>query len=113
MDPNFLINAAASPAAAELAVARVLQTLVALLADTVRGWDLPPDLAIDASTSLVHDLGCSSVDIIGIAVAIEEQFATRNLDFAQLLFRDNRYVEDVTVGELARFVAGKLTGAAS
>jgi acyl carrier protein len=86
----------------------VLAKLIGILEDTVQDWDVPANLEITDSTRLVEHLGCSSVDIIGIVVAIEEEFGTRNLGFSELLFHNNRYVDDVTVGELARFVASKL-----
>ena len=70
---------------------------------------------ITGATRLVDDLGCSSIDIISLVVAIEEAYGTRKLGFAELLIREGQYVSDLEIAELARFVAGKLqtTGALS
>jgi acyl carrier protein len=89
----------------------VLARVAGVVQDVVKDWDVPDEIA--ASTRLVDDLGCSSVDIINIVVAVEEEFGTRHLGFAELLFRNNRYVDDVTVGEIARFVADKLEACTS
>jgi acyl carrier protein len=71
-------------------------------------WDLAVDSDLGHSTRLVGDLGFSSVDIISLVVSIEEHFAKRNLGFADLLMRDGRYVDDLRVDEVARFVTARL-----
>ncbi len=107
MDPNTTQIESEPAVPAGRPADAILSRLIAVVRDTVQDWDVPSDIGITASTKLAQDLGCSSVDIIGIVVAIEEEFGTRNLGFAQVLFRDNRYV-DVSLGDLARFVADKL-----
>ena len=42
-----------------------------------------------------------------VGIVTSKSLITRNLGFAQVLFRDSRYV-DVSIGDLARFVADKL-----
>ena len=93
----------------------VHRTIVGILADMVRDWDVPGHTEITGATRLVDDLGCSSIDIISLVVAIEEAYGTRKLGFAELLIREGQYVSDLEIAELARFVAGKLqtTGALS
>ncbi len=60
---------------------------------------------IGAETRLVADLGCYSVDVVQLAIAIEEHFQRRSLPFHKLLMTaDGRYVEDVTVQELVDFL---------
>jgi len=86
----------------------VQATIVGILTDMVRDWDVPSDREITGFTSLVDDLGCSSIDIISLVVAIEEAYGTRKLGFADLLIRDGQYVNDLKISELAQFVASKL-----
>jgi acyl carrier protein len=86
----------------------VQTTIIAILTDMVQDWDVPKDGEITAATRLVNDLGCCSIDLIALIVSIEEAFSTRNLRFAELLIRDGRYVDDLDVGELSRFVAKAL-----
>jgi acyl carrier protein len=57
----------------------------------------------------VHDLGCSSVEVVELAVTLEDHFDAPDLPFEELLLTaDGRYVDDLTVGQLAEFVSAEL-----
>ena len=89
-------------------VERVQAEILLIIEDMVQDWDTQVEGGLGKSTQLVGDLGFSSVDIISLIVAIEEHFHTRDLEFADLLICDGRYVEDLSVGEVATFVASRL-----
>jgi acyl carrier protein len=45
-----------------------------------------------------------SIDVVGFIVAIEEHYQRQDLPFAKLVMVDDRYVEDMSLGELADFL---------
>lgn len=77
--------------------------IIDILQETVQDWDLDQD-EVTEGTQLVADLGFTSVDIIHLVVAIEEHFSQK-LGFNQLLMNDGRYVDDLSVAQIAAFVA--------
>lgn len=87
---------------------KILQArIIALLADLVQDWGIDAE-EITPDTRLVADLEFVSVDIIHLVVAIEEDFKRPKMGFQELLMKDGRYVDEVTVRQLAEFVATKL-----
>ncbi|WP_295541951.1 acyl carrier protein [uncultured Thiohalocapsa sp.] len=85
-----------------------LETLIALLHDIVRDWDLDLTDPVGPDTGIVGDLGFESVDLMQLIVAVEKQFDVRGLPFDELLMRDGGYVQELTVGELDRFLVQQL-----
>ncbi len=78
---------------------RLITTLQEFIAD----WGMSVD--IDRDTTLVEDLEFDSIDIIQLIVAIETKFGKRNPGFQELLIKDGRYVDDLSVGTIADFLA--------
>lgn len=76
--------------------------LIATLQEFVSDWGVTSE--IDSSTTLVADLEFDSIDIIQLFVAIETTFEKRNLGFQDLLIRDGRYVDDLSVGTISEFL---------
>lgn len=70
-------------------------------------WDLELDRSILPEDKLISDLGFSSVDFVQLFVAIEES-VQQKLGFHDLIMVNGRYVDDLSVGEVALFVKGKL-----
>lgn len=89
--------------------ATIESDLVGLLTDLTSEWDLDLLEPISANTRLVADLGFDSVDVVQLAIAIEERFQRRKLPFEKLLMVDGRYVDDLTVGQMASFLSAHLT----
>jgi acyl carrier protein len=83
----------------------VAERIVAIVAEMID--DGPSDFGLD--TRLAADLEWGSIDIIFLVQTIEEHFNRPRMGFQELLMRGNRYV-DVTIGQLAEFVRGKLGG---
>lgn len=90
----------------------VVKTVIAVVEDLTQDWGLEAS-DIDGSTLLVENLDFASVDIIQLCVALEEHY-DRKLGFQNLLMVDGSYVGDLSIGNIATFVEGKLkeTGAA-
>lgn len=83
--------------------------IVGILEGMIADWGID-GVDVAPETRLVADLGFASVDVIHLAVAIEEHFRKPRLGFQELLMKDGRYVDDVTVAQLVAFVVGKLGG---
>lgn len=82
--------------------ARLRRTLEDFIAD----WDL--GVAVTPATKLVDDLEFDSIDVIQLVVAIESEFDNRKLGFHDLLMQDGRYVDDLSVGQITRFLETRL-----
>lgn len=61
------------------------------------------------ATSVSADLGISSVEAIHLMIMLEDKLGVP-LSFQDLAVRDGEYVDDLTLGEIARF-AGRSMGA--
>jgi acyl carrier protein len=84
----------------------VLSTVTTTLESLVQDWDL--DTAIEPGTHLVADLGFESIDLIQMVAALEQEFGRPNLPFAELLIVEGRYVDDLTVRQIADFLTARL-----
>ena len=79
-----------------------------LLKDFTQDWDNEFEGEMTRETRLLADLGFESIDIIQLVVAIEQMVRKSKLPFNELLMRDGRYVDDLSIGQIADFVASKL-----
>ena len=84
----------------------VERRIISLLSSFIEEWGVDHDL--HAQTRVVRDLEFESIDIIQLIVAIEQDFGRRNFRFDELLMRNGRYVDDLSVREIARFIEAKL-----
>lgn len=84
---------------------RYLQPLIALLEDFTQDWDSASDAPITRDTKLFADLGFESIDIIQLIVAMQEEVVKRNMPFDSLLMKEGRYVDDLSVGQIADYLA--------
>ena len=82
-----------------------VQKLIALLEDFTQDWDSGFEGPMTAETRLLADLGFESIDIIQLVVAIQEEVIRRKLSFDALLMKDGRYVDDLSVGQIANYIA--------
>jgi len=86
------------------------RAIIAIIQDMIQDWDLDLDEPIGATTKLAQDLEFSSIDVIQLIVCIEEHFK-KKMGFDELLMNDGRYVDDLSITQLAVFVSTKLEGA--
>ena len=63
---------------------------------------------MSADTKLLADLGFESIDIIQLVVAIQEEVLRRKLSFDKLLMKDGRYVDDLSIGQIADYLAANM-----
>jgi acyl carrier protein len=82
--------------------------LADLLEDFTQDWDNEFEGEMSRETRLLADLGFESIDIIQLVVAIEQMVGKRKLPFNELLMKDGRYVDDLSIGQIADFLATKI-----
>ncbi|TJY56722.1 acyl carrier protein [Sinimarinibacterium sp. CAU 1509] len=88
----------------------IVGKLIVLLEDFTQDWDNDLDAAMSADSRLLADLGFESVDIIQLTVAIEEDFGLSKTPFDKLLMKDGRYVDDLSIGQIADFLSAFVRG---
>lgn len=84
------------------------KTVIEIIQDLTQDWGFDDDVVIDGHTLLVEQIDFSSVDIIQLCVALEQHYG-RKLDFQALLMADGSYVGDLSIRQVADFVAKKLS----
>jgi acyl carrier protein len=77
---------------------------IELLTELTSDWDTGLEGGIQPSTAIVHDLGFESLDVVYLVTAIEQKYGRRDLPFEKLLMVDGRYVDDLTVRQIATFL---------
>lgn len=89
----------------------ILKELIAMLTDMTSDWDLDDFSGeVTGDTKLVADLAMESVELVQLMVAIEQKFKIKNFSAEKLLTRNGQMVTDLSVSEIARFLAGVLKG---
>lgn len=86
---------------------KIILTVIMIVEDLVQDWELNLDEAISQETFLVNDLNFSSVDIIQLCVALEQNYE-RKLGFHELLMEDGKYVGDLSIQQISIFLESKL-----
>ena len=85
----------------------VENAIISILTDMVEEWGVDHD--IGRNSQLVADLEFESIDIIQLIVAVEQHFKRRNMGFDELLMVNGKYVDDLSVRQMAAFVESKLS----
>lgn len=86
----------------------LVRDLTEILEDLTSDWDTGFSGSISAETRLIADLGFESIDVVHLIVTLEERFHRQDLPFQALLMRDGRYVSDLRVADLSRFLEQNL-----
>ncbi|QGX99837.1 acyl carrier protein [Roseovarius faecimaris] len=85
------------------------ETVISTLEAFIQDWGL--DAEITPETTIVEDLEFDSIDVIQFTVELDKAFGNRKIGFQELLMKDGRYVDDLSVAEFASFLQGKLATA--
>jgi acyl carrier protein len=85
----------------------VENTIIQLTNDLIEDWGLD-DVEIARETTFRGDLGFDSSDIMQIFTAIHEHYRGVDFRFQELVMKDNKFVEDLSIGQIAIFVLKKL-----
>ena len=92
----------------------ILKDVLEILEDMTCDWEMGFAGAIDSQTHLVADLEFESIDVVQLAVAVEEHFNRQNLPFQKLFMTvDGYYVDDLRVLDLVDFLYASLNNGTS
>lgn len=83
------------------------KVLINIVDDLIQDWGIDIEDGVTRETTLVADMEFASVDIIQLCVAIEEHYE-KKLGFQDLLMEDGSYVNDLSVSQIAHFVAKRV-----
>jgi acyl carrier protein len=82
----------------------VLSELVKILEDMTEDWDMEFEGGIGPETKLIAELSFESIEVVQLMVLVEEHFKLDSFNSEELLMEDGRYVDELTVGRIARFL---------
>lgn len=82
----------------------VEKKVIVVLNDMTDDWDLDLSDGIGPQTLLLSDLGFESVDVVQLAVALEQAMGREGLPFEKLFMKDGDYVDDLRVQEVVDFL---------
>lgn len=85
--------------------------IIEIVQELTEDWDVDLDGGVGPATTMIGDIGFASIDFIQLVVAIEGAYKQK-LGFQDLLMQNGAYVDDLSVRQIATFVAGRLNGAA-
>jgi acyl carrier protein len=86
----------------------IQNNIVSVLNDMTQDWELELENGINAETGLMSDLAFESIDVVQLAVSLEQRFAKKGLPFEKLFMRDGDYVDEIYVNEVVDFIQGNL-----
>ena len=89
----------------------VEQTVIDLTEDLTEEWGLD-DIEISKETMLRGDMGFESADFMQLFTAIHEHYRGVDFRFQERVMQDSKFVDDLTLGQIAVFVLKKLNQAA-
>ncbi len=89
----------------ELSKQEILSQLVGILEDMTSDWDFDYDGGIRPETRLIGDISFESIEVVQLMVLIEQHFELKNFSSEKLLMTDGRYVEELSVNEIADFLS--------
>lgn len=82
----------------------ILRALLDILEDMIADWDMDLDSPLGPETRLIADLSFESIDVVQLVADIEEHFHNREIPFEELVMRDERYVDEIVVGDVRDFL---------
>lgn len=83
-----------------------LATVTATIETLMQDWDI--DEPIRRETRVVADLGFESIDLIQMVAELERAFRLPGSSLVDMLVSGGRYVDDLSVGEIADVVAARV-----
>jgi acyl carrier protein len=95
-----------------LSYTQIQDAVVRIIEDMIQDWDVEVEDSVGPQTTLVAHLGFSSIDIIHFTVAVEDHFSRPKLGFNELLMVNGKYVEDLSIAQVAAFLDRKLNSVA-
>ena len=84
----------------------IVSTIVATIENLSQDWDI--EEPIRSETRVVADLGFESIDLIQMVAELERAFRLHSGSLVDMLVAGGRYVDDLSIAEIADSVAVRL-----
>lgn len=81
--------------------------IIDLVASLTEDWEMD-DIELSPSTRLVRDASFESLDIVQLLALVEKSLGNPGIRFEELFMKDGVYVEDVSIEDLAAFIASSV-----
>jgi acyl carrier protein len=85
------------------------QKVISVLNEMTQDWELDSSEGIGPKTGLMNDLEFESIDIVQLAVGLEQKFDQKGLPFESLFMRDGDYVDEILVSDIVDFMASNIS----
>ncbi|MFH1157657.1 MAG: acyl carrier protein [Pseudomonadota bacterium] len=95
-----------------MSVETVEQVIIGLTQDLIEDWGLE-DAAMSAATTLKGDLGFASADTMQLFTMIQEHYSGITFKFQELVMKDGKFIDDLTLGQVIVFILKKLSSAST
>jgi len=86
----------------------IQEKIISVLNDMTQDWELDLANGISSETGLMSDLEFESIDVVQLAVSLEQGFDKKGLPFENLFMRDGDYVSEIYVREVVDFMQGNI-----
>lgn len=82
--------------------------VIGVVSDITQDWDFDSEVTIGPDTLLIADLAFESINLVQLAVSLEQAVDRRGLPFENLFMEDGDYVDDLSVREVIDFLHGHI-----
>jgi acyl carrier protein len=89
----------------------VEQVVIGLAQELIADWGLD-DVTVEKTTTLKGDLGFSSSDTMQLFTMIQEHYAGVPFRFQDLVVKDGKFIDDLTLGQVTVFILKRLSSLA-
>lgn len=86
----------------------VEQVIMGLMQEFAEDWGL--DIELTKTSKLKGDIGFDSSDTMQLFAAIQESYKSVPFKFQDLVMKDEKFVDDLTIGQVTAFVIKSLSG---
>ena len=86
---------------------QVERLVIDTVSELTQDWDMD-DVTISRNTALGAEAGFESLDIVQLVVIIEKKLGNPGIPFETLFMQNGKYIDDIKIDELSRFVVDKL-----
>ena len=83
-----------------------VETVISTIEHLMQDWEV--EEPIRPETRVVADLGFESIDLIQMIGALERAFRLHGISLVDMLVADGRYVDDLSIGQIADGIAHRI-----
>ena len=89
----------------------VEQVIIDLTNELIEDWGLEDVVTVSKETTLKGDMGFASSDTMQLFTMIQEHYTGTLFKFQELVMKDGKFIDDLTLGQVIVFILKKLSTA--